>query len=105
MIRKPHRAATAGAALFATAALLGACNGEREAEATVGGAEAEVSTTLPESQVSDTQLEAAAEGAAAIAQTPQGSNTSVVVTPPSDQTGAASPGSADPATPPAQSSY
>ena len=60
---------------------LSACNGKREAEVNTGTAEAEVTTTLPESQVSDDQLEAAAQGAAAIAETPGGSNTAVVVTP------------------------
>ena len=83
---KPHRLAPAAAALLAGAALMSACSKEREAEADTGKAEAEVSTTLPESQVSDAQLKAAAEGAAAVAETPQGSNTSVVVTPPSDST-------------------
>jgi hypothetical protein len=66
------------------AATLGACGEKREAEVTTPTAEAEVSTTLPKSQVSDDQLEAAAQGAAAIAETPQGSNTAVVVTPPAD---------------------
>ena len=63
-------------------ASLAACSNEREAEVNTGTAQAEVSTNLPESQVSDDQLKAAAEGAAAIAETPQGSNTAVVVTPP-----------------------
>jgi hypothetical protein len=82
------KAATAAVALIGGAALLTACGGgEREAEANTGTAEAEVSTTLPESQVSDEQLKAAAEGAAAVAETPQGSNTAVVVTPPSDSSG------------------
>ena len=72
-------------AVFAVVALaLSACNGKREAEVNTGTAEAEVSTSLPESQVSDDQLEAAAQGAAAIAETPGGSNTAVVVTPPAD---------------------
>lgn len=95
MTRKPHLMAPAAAALLAGAALIGACSNEREAEAKVGAAEAEVSTNLPESQVTDQQLQNAAEGAAALAQTPQGSNTAVVVSPPSDQTTApASPGGA-----------
>ncbi|MFZ5721222.1 MAG: hypothetical protein ACOY5Y_17310 [Pseudomonadota bacterium] len=64
------------------AAALAACSDERSAEVSTGAAEAEVSTTLPESQVSDQQLEAAAEGAAALADTPGGANTAVVVTPP-----------------------
>ena len=63
---------------------LAACSEKREAEVNTGTAEAEVSTTLPKSQVSDDQLEAAAQGAAAVAETPQGSNTSVVVTPPAE---------------------
>lgn len=70
-------AAAVGASLA-----LGACSNEREAEAEVGGATAEVSTTLPESQVSDQQLENTAEGAAAAAATAQGSSTAVVVSPP-----------------------
>lgn len=81
MTRMPKTAATA-VALLAGAALITACGEKREAEVDTGAAEAEVSTNLPESQVSDAQLKAAAEGAAAVAETPQGSNTSVVVTPP-----------------------
>lgn len=75
--------ATAAVAVLA-AGSLAACSEKREAEVSTGTAEAEVSTSLPESQVSDAQLKAAAEGAAAIAETPQGSNTAVVVTPPAD---------------------
>lgn len=78
MTRMPLALAAAGALTLA----LGACSKEREAEVNTGAAQAEVSTTLPESQVSDAQLEAAAQGAAAVAETPQGSNTAVVVTPP-----------------------
>ena len=66
------------------AAALSACNEKREAEVDTGTAKAEVQTDLPKSQVSDDQLEAAAQGAAAIAETPGGSNTAVVVTPPAD---------------------
>ena len=69
-------------ALLASAAMLTACGGEREAEAEIGGATAEVTTDKPESQVSDQQLQNAAEGAAAAAATPQAS-ASVVVTAPS----------------------
>jgi len=95
---KPNRLASFAAALLAGAAVLGACgNKEREAEADTGKAEAEVSTNLPESQVSDEQLRAAAEGAAAIAETPQGTATSVVVTPPAEP--AAGAGAAAPAAP------
>lgn len=80
-----HRNLPFAAVAAATLALtLGACSKEREAEVNTGTAEVEVKTTLPESQVSDQQLEAAAQGAAAIAETPQGSNTAVVVTPPAD---------------------
>ena len=105
MTRKPHHVATAVAVLSGAAAL-GACNREREAEATTGTAEAEVSTTLPESQVSDTQLQAAAEGAAAIAETPQGSNTAVVVTPPPETGPATGTGATGaPAATPPKSSY
>lgn len=61
------------AAPLALGALLAACGGqEREASAEANGATAEVSTPLPESQVSDTQLQNAAEGAAAAAATPPG---------------------------------
>lgn len=81
MTRMPKTAAAA-VTLLASAALITACGQKREAEVDTGAAEAEVSTSLPESQVSDAQLKAAAEGAAAVAETPQGSNTSVVVTPP-----------------------
>lgn len=70
------------AVLAATA--LGACTEKREAQVDTGVAKAEVETNLPKSQVSDAQLEAAAQGAAAIAETPGGSNTAVVVTPPAD---------------------
>ncbi|MCR5875099.1 hypothetical protein LRS10_13445 [Phenylobacterium sp. J426] len=85
---RSSKAAVAAVALLASASLLTACgNREREAEVNTGTAQAEVSTTLPESQVSDAQLKAAAEGAAAVAETPQGSNTAVVVTPPSDSSG------------------
>lgn len=82
-----RKTAAVAVALLGGAALIAACSGEREAEVNTGTAEAEVTTTLPESQVSDEQLKAAAEGAAAVAETPQGSNTAVVVTPPSDSSG------------------
>lgn len=81
MTMKPHPAMAGAAALLLATAVAG-CSGERQAEVDTGTAEAEVTTTLPESQVSDAQLEAAAEGAAALAETPGGANTSVVVTPP-----------------------
>lgn len=100
MTRTPKIAAMA-VSLLAGAALITACGQKREAEVDTGAAEAEVSTNLPESQVSDEQLKAAAEGAAAIAETPQGSNTSVVVTPPSDASGTGATTSA-PTTPPPQ---
>ena len=74
------------AAALAVASLLTACSGERKAEAEVGPAEAEVTTDLPESQVSDQQLQNTAEGAAAAAATAQGSATSVVVSPPTSGT-------------------
>jgi hypothetical protein len=98
MTKTPLMLAAAGAALLA----VGACSKEREAEVSTGAATAEVSTTLPESQVSDQQLEAAAQGAAAIAETPQGSNTAVVVTPPAGApapTGESVTGSTDGAAP------
>ena len=72
----------AATAALALAGLLAACGGERKAEADVGNATAEVTTDLPESQVTDQQLENTAVGAAAAAATAQGSATSVVVTPP-----------------------
>lgn len=81
MTLKFYPAVASAAALLFAAALAG-CNEQREAEVDTGTAEAEVTTTLPESQVSDAQLEAAAEGAAALAETPGGANTSVVVAPP-----------------------
>jgi hypothetical protein len=80
-------------AVLACAALAAAsCSKERKAEADTGTASAEVKTELPQSQVSDTQLKAAAEGAAAVAETPQGSNTAVVVTPPTGSPPAGTPG-------------
>ena len=80
-----HRPGGAAIMLMIWAGLAAGCgDNTREAEANTGKASAEVETTLPESAVSDTQLQAAAEGAAAVAETPQGSNTSVVVTPPSN---------------------
>lgn len=85
--------AISAAALLA-AGLLAACGDkERTAEANVGGAEAEVSTTLPESQVTDQQLQNTAEGAATAASTAQGSSTAVVVSPPAtgDATSAPTP--------------
>lgn len=78
----------ATAAVLAAGLALSACSNERSAEVDTGKAEAEVSTNLPESQVTDEQLKAAAEGAAAVAETPQGSNTAVVVTPPPEGSGA-----------------
>jgi hypothetical protein len=77
-----HRPGSVAVMLTIWAALAAGCTEKREAEVNTGKAEAEVSTTLPESAVSDAQLEAAAQGAAAVAETPQGSNTAVVVTPP-----------------------
>ncbi len=82
-----RKTAAVAVALLGAGAMLTACGEKREAEVSTGTAEAEVSTNLPESQVSDEQLKAAAEGAAAVAETPQGSNTAVVVTPPSDTSG------------------
>ena len=52
------------------AASLAACGGDREAEAETPVAEAEISTELPESVVSDNQLEATANAAAQVASTP-----------------------------------
>jgi hypothetical protein len=77
--------------LFALAAVaaslsLAACGEKREAEATVGNTQVEISTTAPENLVPDEQLNAVAEGAAAAAATAGGSSTSVVVAPPSSNT-------------------
>ena len=69
------------AVVFAAFALSGCGNNERTAEVETPNAEVEVSTNLPEAQVSDQQLQNAAEGAAAMAETPQ-AGASVVVTPP-----------------------
>jgi outer membrane lipopolysaccharide assembly protein LptE/RlpB len=59
--------------VFAAAAVLAlsACGNERTAEADTSVAEAEVSTDMPEGAVSDAQLEAAANRAAADASQPQ----------------------------------
>jgi len=86
------------AGLLAAAISLAACGDrERSAEVQTSNAEVEVTTTLPEGQVSDQQLENAAEGAAAIAETPQ-AGASVVVSPP----GSAEADSAPPAAAPPQ---
>ena len=53
------------------AVALTACSGDREAEAETPVAEAEVSTELPESVVSDNRLEAAANAAAEVASSPR----------------------------------
>lgn len=80
------------AAPLALGALLAACGGqEREASAEANGATAEVSTPLPESQVSDTQLQNAAEGAAAAAATPQAGASVVVTAPEGDPATTATP--------------
>lgn len=52
------------AALFAASAALAACGDSREAEAETPVAEAEVQTELPETVISDAELQDAAEGAA-----------------------------------------
>ena len=52
------------------AASLAACGGDREAEAETPVAEAEISTELPESVVSDNQLQATANAASQVASTP-----------------------------------
>lgn len=83
MIRTPRHAWIAAGALLTGAFALAGCGNERTAEVETGAAEAEVSTTLPESQVSDQQLENAAVGAAAMAETPQAA-ASVVITPDTD---------------------
>ena len=55
---------------IAAAAALAACNDDREAEAETPVSEAEVSTELPESVVSDAALNATANAAAEVAATP-----------------------------------
>ncbi len=66
--------------------LLSACGGDRDAEAETPVSEAEVSTELPESVVSDNQLQATANAAAQVAATPP---PEVVVVPvPTGQAGA-----------------
>jgi hypothetical protein len=81
MTTRSLSAGFAAAALLIAGASLAACGDkERSAEAETPAAEAEVTTKLPESQVSDQQLQAAAEGAAAVAETPQAA-ASVVVSP------------------------
>ncbi|WP_374470889.1 hypothetical protein [Phenylobacterium sp.] len=96
MTRRPLSVGLTAAALIAGAAALTACGGnERSAEAETPAAEAEVTTKLPESQVSDAQLQAAAEGAAAVAETPQ-AGSSVVVSP--EPTGPATGSGAQPST-------
>ena len=57
-------------ALLIAAAVLSGCGGDREAEADTPVSEAEVSTELPESVVSDNQLQASANAAAQVAATP-----------------------------------
>ena len=68
---KGYGRAPALVAISAAVAALSACgDGERSAEADTAVSEAEVSTELPESVVSDEQLEATANAAAEIAATP-----------------------------------
>lgn len=62
-------ARTATASIAASIALSG-CEGERQAEANTAVSEAEVSTELPESVVSDDQLQTSAEVAANLAASP-----------------------------------
>lgn len=74
------------------AAALAACGGDREAEGETPVAEAEVSTELPESVISENQLEATANAAAQAASTPPAQ---VVVVPvPAGQGGAQQAGNA-----------
>lgn len=61
------RALALPAALAATALLASACDNPRSAESESPTAEAEVETTLPEEIVSDAELQAAADQAAAAA--------------------------------------
>lgn len=77
------------------AASVAGCSGDREAEAETPVAEAQVSTELPESVVSDNRLEATANAAAQVASTPP---SQVVVVPvPVGGNGQASAGAAPPA--------
>ena len=102
MTQRPIRAGLAAAGLLAGAAVLAACGDkERTAEAETPAAQAEVTTKLPENQVSDQQLQSAAEGAAAVAETPQaGSSVVVSPEPTAPATGAATGTAAAPAPPP-----
>ncbi len=59
------------AAVLAGAAALAACSNEREAESKTPVAEAEVSTTQPESAISDQALQNAADIAAVTASQPE----------------------------------
>jgi hypothetical protein len=98
-MRVPHLALPLLA--LASAALVAGCSREREAEVKTGYAEVEVSTDLPPSQVSNEQLQSAAEGAAAIAETP-GAGSSVVVSPtPTAPTAGSAPTDGQPVNPPA----
>ena len=67
---KGYGRAPALVAVSAALVAMSACGGERSAEADTPVSEAEVSTELPESVVSDEQLQATANAAAELAATP-----------------------------------
>ena len=77
MIVRSKALLSIGAALLLSTGALAAC-GDREAESETPVAEAEVSTDLPESAVSDAQLQGAANAAAAEASTITGATTAAV---------------------------
>ena len=78
-----HLANSARLALTAASAgalmLVAGCDNERTAEADTPVSEAEVSTELPETVVSDEQLQASADAAAQVAATPPSGVTVVPV--------------------------
>ncbi len=77
-----HSRAIGLAAVSAALVALSACgDSERSAEAETPISEAEISTELPESVLSDNQLEATANAAAELAATPPGQVVGVPVAP------------------------
>ena len=67
---------TTTAAVLASVAALAACGGKREAESATPVAEAEVSTSQPESAISDQALQNTADQAAVAASQPEPGATS-----------------------------
>lgn len=91
--RNAARMALAAASAGAVA-IIGGCGNERTAEADTPVSEAEVSTDLPESAVSDERLQASADAAAQVAATPP---SEVIAVPVPAGNGAATTGNARPA--------